>query len=87
MDKEIAHHVAYEAFKASSRLGPLIPLLKENCDQEEYEMLAKKIASITGDIGIEILRYVFSIYPDIENEFDRQIQKNGKLARCATQTE
>ncbi|SHJ79757.1 hypothetical protein SAMN02745216_02276 [Desulfatibacillum alkenivorans DSM 16219] len=46
MDKQIAHHVAYEAFKASSGLANLIPLLKENCDQEEYEMLAKKIAPV-----------------------------------------
>lgn len=79
MDKQIAHHVAYEAFKASSGLANLIPLLKENCDQEEYEMLAKKIASISGDIGIEILRYVFSIYPDIENEIDKKIRKYGML--------
>jgi fibrillarin-like rRNA methylase len=79
MHKEIAHHIAYESFRISSMLNNLIPILKENCDKDEYEFLAKKIAAISGDIGLELLNYVFSKYPDIKDEIDGKIQKYSTL--------
>lgn len=79
MHKEIAHHIAYESFRISAKLNNLIPLLKENCDNDEYEFLAKKIASISGDIGLELLDYVFSKYPDIKDEIDEKMQKYSML--------
>lgn len=79
MNKEIAHHVAYEVFKISSRFNNLIPLLKDTCDDDEYELLSKKIAAISGDIGIELLGYVFTKYPDIEDEIDEKIKKYSML--------
>lgn len=79
MDKELAHHVVYESFKASSKINNLIPLLKKYCDKDEYDLLVKKIAAISGEIGTELMNYVFVNYPEIEEEIDSKIEKYSIL--------
>jgi hypothetical protein len=79
MDKELARHVVYESFKASSKINNLIPLLKKHCDKDEYDLLVKKIAAISGEIGTELMNYVFANYPEIEEEIDSKIEKYSIL--------
>lgn len=79
MDRDLARHVASVAFKASSRLTSLIPLLKEHSDATEYEAYAKAIASIAAEVDLRILNVVFSSYPDLKREIEAKIKKYGEL--------
>lgn len=79
MDKELARHVAVVAFKASSSVASLVPLLKEHCEPGEYEAYAKAIASIAFEIHAELLKKIFSEHPEIEKEIEYKINKYGQL--------
>lgn len=79
MNKELAHHFAYQVFRSQSNINSLIPLLKKHCDEKEHKILSKKIAAISADIMIELLRYVFEEYPEIKEEIDNKIEKYGIL--------
>lgn len=79
MDKELAEFVARIAFKNSSELSRLIPVMKDNLGQDEYEKYAKSIAKITGLVGTEILLNIFDEHPDIDTKFKNIVRKYGKL--------
>lgn len=79
MENDLAKHVATTIFKTTSQMTELIPLLKDHCDVAEYESYAKAIASVAALASAEILRKIFAEHPDIEREFDRKINKYGKL--------
>lgn len=79
MDKELARYVARTAFQSAAELNDLIPFLKEFCGEDDFVTYEKAIASASAGIGIEILKRVFSEFPDLETEFEDKIKKYGKL--------
>lgn len=79
MDNELAEFIARVAFKNSSELSKLIPLLKDHLEQDEYEQYAKTISKITGLVSTEIILKIFDEHPDIDAKFKETIQKYGKL--------
>lgn len=79
MDKELARHVARETLGGWKSLTDLVPLLKQNCSADEYEIYKKAIGKISGDISTEILGTVFKAYPDLEKEMESNRQKYGAV--------
>lgn len=79
MKKELAHHIAYETFRASSMLNNMIPILKQHCDDEEYQLVARKLSRISADMAIELLNYIFKEYPEIKEEIDNKIKEYKTL--------
>ncbi len=79
MDKKLAEYVAGVAFKSSSSLSRLIPVLKENLDENEYEEFRKAITKSVSIVGTEILFKIFNDYPEIDKCFKETIERYGRL--------
>lgn len=79
MDNELARHVAMTAFRSSANLNDLIPLLKQHCRDDEYQIYLEAISAISGDIAYKVLKKIYSQHPDIEGDIDNRIDKYGQL--------
>ena len=79
MNKDLAEYVATISFKSASEFGRLLPILKENLPESEYEPLRKAIAKISADIGAEILLKIFKEHPDIDAHIKKTIEQYGKI--------
>jgi len=77
MEKDLAKHVVSVAIRTASRLGDLLPLLKDHMPSQEYEAYAKAIARAVNGIGREINDRVFAEHPDLEQEIEAQIKRYG----------
>jgi hypothetical protein len=79
MDKELAKHVLTVGFHSLSLLESLIPMLKEHCNDEEYQEYLKSIGSVSAEMGTEIFNKIFEQYPDLEKEVEEKINKYGRF--------
>lgn len=79
MNKEISRHVVQVAFKSANQLSELLPLLKNHCEDEEYQVLRKAIATVSATIHIEIVNEIFSKDIALKNEVEDKIRKYGKI--------
>lgn len=79
MNRDLAEFVARIAFKNSSELSRLVPILKKELDEKEFEIYANVIKKISQKIGSEILLKIFREYPDIEKSFEKAIKNYGTL--------
>ncbi len=71
----IARHGGADArFEPNALTSAFLCLLKVL-----QKLLSKKIASISADIGLELLDYVFSKYPDVKDEIDGEMNKYSML--------
>jgi hypothetical protein len=78
VDKDLARHVLMVALRSSGSLTGLLPLLKQHCRPDEYDLYKMAIARSAAEINIEILRKIFDEHPDLKAEIDGQIKKFGK---------
>lgn len=79
MDRELARHVIATGFHSASILQDLIPLLKEHCDENEYDQYLRAIASVSTEVTLEIFNRIFAEHPDLKQEVDTKIAKYGKF--------
>ncbi|MDM3870360.1 hypothetical protein QSV34_03220 [Porticoccus sp. W117] len=79
MKKDLAEFVANIAFKNSSELSKLLPLLKEQLDQDEYGYYVQAFSEALNIISIKILLKLFEEHPEIDRNIKETIQKFGKL--------
>ncbi|MDR1163785.1 MAG: hypothetical protein LBM17_08150 [Candidatus Accumulibacter sp.] len=79
MNRELAKHIARVAFQASRDIGELVPLLKNHCSADEYEKFGKVIASVSATIGMDIMKLIFKDFPELEKEFDKDIETYGRI--------
>ena len=70
MDRDLAKHVVTVSIKTASRLGDLVPLLREHMPPQEYEVHAKAIARAVYAIGHEVTEQIFAEHPDLHYELD-----------------
>lgn len=79
MDKNLANYVACVAFKSASELIRLLPILKENIPESEYEYFKTAIAKASFEIGNNVLLKIFSEHPDVDADIKRIIDCYGKI--------
>lgn len=81
MEEALIRHIAKTAFKTSSTLGDLVPLLKANLgsNNEECIKFSKLIATAMAEIYFTLLDPIYKEFPHIKEEFDASIQKYGTL--------
>ena len=77
MDRQLARHVVISAFHSMSYLTDLLPILKAHCDPQEFEIFRNAIASVAGNISIDIIGKVFTAHPDLEQEIEENVKKYG----------
>lgn len=78
MDIDIARHVLRAAFRSARELQDLLPLLKATMPAEEYDVLARGIASAIAEIGLEVTNRALAAHPALETEVETEVQRFGK---------
>jgi len=79
MEKELALHVIRTALRSAGSLEELLPLLKEHCDEKEYDEYRMAIATAIYNINNELTSRAFSAHPQLEEEVEIRINKYGRL--------
>ncbi len=76
MDYELARFIAAKTFRCSADLADLVLILKEHVqDEEEYKTYVQAIAKIVAEIDLTLLQELYARYPDIEREFQDNVNK------------
>jgi hypothetical protein len=78
MNKEVARFLANTAFRSSANLADLVSFMKEHCSVEEQKIYSIAIATAMTSIQMEVLGKLYKEFPEIEEEFQRQIEKYGR---------
>ncbi len=79
MDRMLAKHVISVGFHSAALLEDLISILKDHCDDAEFQGFLKSIGSVIAEIGLEIFDKVYEQYPDLKTEVETKINKYGKF--------
>ena len=78
MDKEVARFIANTAFRSSANLADLVPFMQAYCSAEEQKKYTIAIATAMASIQQEVLGKLYKDFPDIEEDFQRQVEKYGR---------
>jgi hypothetical protein len=78
MDVNLARDVIKGAFRSARELQGLLPMLKEGCEAEEYEMYLKAVAKAMAEISLEITNKVIAEHPELVAEIDDGIAAHGE---------
>jgi len=76
MDEQLVRIVLNAAMRASRELAMLPLLLKEHATEEMQQKLKLPIGRAIADIG-GIRNPVFELYPELEAEFDANVERFG----------
>jgi hypothetical protein len=79
MEKDLARHIVVASFRSFRELTALLPMLKEHCDNTEYESFAKAIAAVGFEIQMQVRNRAVALYPNLEQEIKTKIDKYGAL--------
>lgn len=79
MDKRIARYIVAVSFRSMAPLQQMLPLLKEHCTQEEYQVYSRAIATVIAEIGLELNNKVFASHPELKQEIEKDMEKYGRI--------
>jgi len=65
---DVARHVIRAVFRSEHELGNLLELLENHCDETEYKIYAKAIASAIASINLEVMNRIIDAHPGLEAE-------------------
>ena len=67
MDKEIAIQVKEHGLKAVEELSKALFCCYEKCPPEEYQVVRKAVGLSIGRINLELLDFIYSLYPELDH--------------------
>jgi len=79
MDRNLARHIVWVAFREMGNLTDALPLAKAHESSQDLETYFKPAASIAGDIILGIIDPLTKRFPDIDTEMHEIIEKYGEL--------
>jgi len=78
MDKELAMLIVNAAIRSQRELGDIVPLIKEHCTPEEYNVLLLATGSAIYEASL-IMERVYDLHPKLKDEFEGRLNKFGRL--------
>lgn len=78
MDRDLAITILSSAYRSASELVLLAPVLKDNLTEDDHLVLGSANAKIIYEIHNEIIKYIYSQFPDIEAEVDKRMSRFGR---------
>lgn len=78
MDKDLATIILASCYRSASDLGDLVPLIKENCGEDERRELGQAIAGVIYDIMESIGRFASAENPDLTAEIESRLSKYNR---------
>ena len=79
MDRNLARHIVWVAFRELGNLTDPLPLAKAHESSQDLETYYKPAASIAGDIIQHVIDPLTKRFPDIDTEMHEIIEKYGEL--------
>ena len=79
MDRNLARHIVWVAFREMGHLTDSLPLAKAHESNQDLETCYKPAASIAGDIIQHIIMPLTKRFPDIDTEMHEIVEKYGEL--------
>ena len=79
MDQKLARHFASVVFKSESQLVDIVHLLKQHCDDAEYKMYSKAIASVAATINLDLLNLIYKNNPEVQKDIEDTLDKFSVL--------
>jgi hypothetical protein len=55
----------------------MLPLLRERCEPEEYQVYAKGIASVLAEMSLAVTNKVIAEHPELEVEVEASLATSG----------
>lgn len=77
LDKELAKLIVNSAVRSGRELADIVPLIKEHCNAETYNVLSLAIGSAIYETGL-VMDRVFDLHPDLKEEFEGRLSKFGR---------
>ena len=78
MNIELARRMVRSAFECGSQLQELLPLLKEQCEPEDYRRYAHDIAEAIDKANTALISPALAAHPGLAGEIENAIQKTGR---------
>ena len=79
MEIGVARPVIRAVFRSEHELGNLLELLENHCNEAEYKIYAKAIASAIASINLEVMNRIIDAHPGLEAEIDASIKKYDRF--------
>ena len=68
MKKEVAAEIVALMRECSDKLNGSVQRVKDTCSQEEFLEYRRAVATIMGEMCVEIMRPIFKEHPELEPE-------------------
>lgn len=79
MDRNLARHIVWVAFREMGHLTDALPLAKAHESSHDLKTYFRPAASIAGDIIADIISPLTKRFPDIDTEMREIVEKYGEL--------
>ena len=79
MDKELAREIVIAAYRSSSYLDSLMPVLKQHCSEAEYAPFRATIPKLIVAIHDQLVQRAYVLHPELAAEVGAHIEKFGQL--------
>jgi hypothetical protein len=79
MNVDLVRLVSGEAFRASSTLGNLIPILKAELPEDEYVEFARAIGRCMDQISQTVMEKAYINAPEVKLEHDVRVTKYWRV--------
>ncbi len=78
MDRDVAQMIATTAARCAQEVGNLAPLVRQHCNDEEYEKLSQAIGSSVYELMEGLMGAVFKMFPELEAEAKDRLERYGR---------
>lgn len=79
MNIDLADFVARIAFKNASELSKLIPVLRQNLEEDDAKKYIEAITKIAELISTDVLFKIYDEHPVIHADFKKTMEMYGRL--------
>lgn len=67
IDKEIAILIRDRSLRAVEELSTLLFEIKDNCSEDDFVLIKRRVGSVIGRIQVDILRNIYLEFPDLND--------------------
>jgi hypothetical protein len=78
MEKDLARQLIRSAFRSSSELQSVLPLLKQQLPPADYKQYALGIASAIDAINQALLDPALAEFPELSQEVEASLKQHGR---------
>lgn len=67
VDKNVAILIRDRSLRAVEELSTLLFEIKDNCSEDDFVLIKRRVGSVIGRIQVDILRNIYLEFPDLND--------------------